>query len=172
MTSLGYKFTENQRKNNSKAQKKRYEDPEERKKTGEAIKAAYTRPEVRENNSKAQKKRFENPEERKKTTTHGYSYHQHYNRWQHMKNRCYNKKCKAYPNYGGRGIFICDAWLAGPVTFCKWADRQHYKPGLELDRRDNNSGYCPENCRFVARSVNQNNKRNNKKINYKKLFFF
>ncbi len=27
-----------------------------------------------------------------------------------MKTRCFNKRNKAYPNYGGRGITVCDRW--------------------------------------------------------------
>lgn len=35
-----------------------------------------------------------------------------------------------------------------------------YKPGLDLDRKDNEKGYSPENCRWVTRSINNRNKRN------------
>jgi hypothetical protein len=39
-----------------------------------------------------------------------------------------------------------------------------YQSGLDLDRRDNNQGYNPENCRWVERKTNSRNKRNNRVI--------
>lgn len=35
-----------------------------------------------------------------------------------------------------------------------------------IDRIDNSRGYCPENCRFVDYVVNNNNKRDNVRIDY------
>ena len=31
--------------------------------------------------------------------------------WSGMKQRCYNINCTNYPNYGARGIVVCDRWL-------------------------------------------------------------
>ena len=33
---------------------------------------------------------------------------------------------------------------------------------MQLDRKDNNKGYSPDNCRFVTPKVNSRNKRNTK----------
>ncbi len=49
-----------------KAQKKRFEDPEERQKSSEKMKKHFENPEAIEIMRKAQKKRFEDPEERQK----------------------------------------------------------------------------------------------------------
>ena len=37
-------------------------------------------------------------------TTHGLTGNIDYNKWWKIKERCYNKNCKAYKNYGARGI--------------------------------------------------------------------
>jgi len=40
-----------------------------------------------------------------------------YNSWRAMRNRCLNPKDKSYPDYGGRGISICDAWAGDYDAF-------------------------------------------------------
>lgn len=75
-----------------------------------------------------------------------------YRTWTNAKTRCYNPKNKKYPRYGARGIRMCDEWLHDFPAFYKWANENGYKPGLQLDRRDNDGNYCPENCRFVTPS--------------------
>lgn len=30
--------------------------------------------------------------------------------WHSLMGRCYNPKHKAYPNYGGKGITVCEEW--------------------------------------------------------------
>jgi len=87
-----------------------------------------------------------------------------YQVWLHIRERCYNENDKSFANYGGRGIFVCDEWRSSYFNFKAWAINNGYKKGLEIDRIENNGGYCPENCRFVTRDVNANNKRNSRKI--------
>lgn len=88
---------------------------------------------------------------------HGYSYHFLYKVWQQMKDRCYNENCYAYKNYGGRGITVCKEWMSAKV-FIEWA-LSLWEKGLQIDRKDNNKDYCPENCRFVTRLENIHNTR-------------
>ena len=76
-----------------------------------------------------------------------------------MKQRCHYPKHDNYPHYGGRGIRVCDEWLASFEAFCEWALKNGYQPGFQLDRIDNEKGYSPDNCRFVTPSANQLNKR-------------
>ena len=59
-------LTEEHKRKLSEAQKKRYENPEERKKTSEKIKVALSNPEIKKKLSEAAKKRFQNPEEKRK----------------------------------------------------------------------------------------------------------
>lgn len=85
-----------------------------------------------------------------------------YGKWDGMKQRCCNTKQKCYKNYGGRGITVCEEWVKSFSKFRDWANVNGYKKGLVLDRRDNNEGYSPENCRFVTQAVNNQNMRTTK----------
>ena len=60
---------------------------------------------------------------------------------------------------GGRGIRVCDEWLASFDAFQQWATQNGYRPSLQLDRIDNERGYTPDNCRFVTPADNARNKR-------------
>ncbi|MCH5261605.1 MAG: hypothetical protein J1F42_01705 [Lachnospiraceae bacterium] len=85
--------------------------------------------------------------------------------WQGMINRCDRPSHKSYCDYGAKGIFVCDEWH-NSKTFIDWALSNGYKEGLEIDRIDTNGSYCPENCRWVDRFENANNKTNNKIISH------
>lgn len=80
--------------------------------------------------------------------------------WQGMHERCEIPTHKSYAYYGGRGIGVCAEWATFP-PFEKWALANGYELGLKLDRRENNEGYSPDNCRFVTHEVNCNNTRAN-----------
>jgi hypothetical protein len=81
-----------------------------------------------------------------------------YRAWDNMMQRCYNPKNNSFKNYGGRGIVVCDLWK-DKTQFFKWAKANGYKNDLEIDRMDNDLGYCPENCRFVTLQINLLNKQ-------------
>lgn len=83
-----------------------------------------------------------------------------YKCWKAIKERCKNKKSKAYKHYGARGIAICGEWLIYE-NFKKWALKNGYKDGLEIDRIDVNGNYDPENCKWSTRMEQCNNKNNN-----------
>ena len=76
-----------------------------------------------------------------------------------MKQRCHYERHEHYAQYGARGIRVCEEWRASFSAFLVWAARNGYRPGLQLDRIDNDQGYSPENCRFVTPSENAHNKR-------------
>lgn len=90
--------------------------------------------------------------------THGRSETRLYEIWISMKQRCGNARNRAYGNYGGRGIYVCEEWLSFPA-FERWAVAAGHEEGLDIDRTDNDGPYSPENCRVVSREINMGNTR-------------
>lgn len=100
---------------------------------------------------------------------HGFYGTKIYKIYYSMKNRCYYHKNISFSNYGARGIKICKEWLNkenGFLNFYNWAIENGYKEGLSIDRIDVNGNYEPNNCRWVTRAFQNNNKRNNIIIKY------
>ena len=106
---------------------------------------------------------FRDEEVRRRATVHGLSHHKCHHAWSSMIARCTNPKHKAYARYGGRGITVCDRWLASFQNF--WNDMgATWREGLTLERLDNNAGYSPTNCAWRGRTAQARNKRNNTEI--------
>lgn len=95
---------------------------------------------------------------RVRATKHGLSYTPEYRAWQQMLRRCTVPTHPSYARYGGRGIVVCERWL---VVENFIADVGKRPEGHELDRRDNDGPYSPENCRWVTRKVNDRNRSSN-----------
>lgn len=80
--------------------------------------------------------------------------------------RCYNPNHIDHHNYGGRGIKVCDRWLASFQNFLEDMGRAPSKKH-SLDRIDVNGNYEPSNCRWATYFQQCNNMRRTKFINYK-----
>jgi hypothetical protein len=103
--------------------------------------------------------------------THGGTHSRLYRLWAGMKRRCYNTNDISYPNYGGRGITVCEEWHDFS-NFRKWANESGYDESaprelFSLDRIDVNENYCSDNCRWVTIDDQKRNKRNTVYIEYK-----
>lgn len=76
--------------------------------------------------------------------------------WVALLQRCENPKNKSYKNYGARGITVCPEWHDYAIFHRDMAPA--YQNGLTIDRKNNDQGYSPENCRWVSNKVNCRNR--------------
>jgi len=95
---------------------------------------------------------------------HGLRWHPSYGTWNGMMQRCHNRKSKSWKNYGGRGIKVCKRWHS-VSNFIE--DMGSKPPGHTLDRKNNDRGYYPSNCRWVSGTSQCNNMRKNVRISYR-----
>lgn len=79
---------------------------------------------------------------------HGLTNTKLYATWENMKHRCNDPNNWMYPNYGGRGIKVCEEWLDSS-TFFEWAFDHGYEEGLSIERINVNRNYEPNNCEWV-----------------------
>ena len=83
--------------------------------------------------------------------------------WLGMMARCYNPNRPAYPDYGGRGILVCDRWHDF-TTFL--ADMGVAPAGMTIERIDNDQSYVPENCKWDTQKMQARNRRSNHLVTF------
>lgn len=78
-----------------------------------------------------------------------------YQIWNGMIQRCTNPRAKAFADYGGRGIRVCERWMESFDSFAD--DVGERPPGTKgrksiwsLDRKDPNGDYEPDNVRWAT----------------------
>ena len=99
---------------------------------------------------------------RERNTTHGCTNEPWYPTYKTMMQRCGHFKGASEGDlhrYRDRGITVCELWQKSPQAFGDWLLSHGWRKGLQIDRIDNNQGYCPENCRVVTQKENDNNRR-------------
>lgn len=89
--------------------------------------------------------------------SHGSTGTRIYRIWQNMRARCNRPSCPQYPDWGGRGIVICDEWNSYPA-FEAWARANGYSDELSIDRINNDGNYEPSNCRWTTAAVQSANR--------------
>jgi len=96
-------------------------------------------------------------------TIHGLHGHSAYGTWKAMMDRCYNPLSKDYPDYGGRGIQVCENWQEVAGFIAGMGEKQK---GQSIDRIDENGDYAPDNCRWTDAKGQGEHKRNNAMVNH------
>lgn len=83
-----------------------------------------------------------------------------YSTWAKIIGRCTNPNDAAFPDYGGRGITVCQEWVGSFQAFF-----DHIGPAPSnrhsIDRIDNEKGYHPGNVRWATAAEQSRNTRRN-----------
>ena len=84
-----------------------------------------------------------------------------YQVWVEMRARCRNPRHSNYFRYGGRGITICSRW-EDYLLFATDMGPRPTEGYWSIERKDNNKGYYPGNCKWATRTDQNRNQRRNK----------
>nr|WP_145545155.1 hypothetical protein [Variovorax boronicumulans] len=89
------------------------------------------------------------------------SRHPLYGIWSGMHGRC---RDLSDPNYGGRGITVCERWSDFETFVADMGLRP--SPAHSIDRADVNGPYSPANCQWATPAEQNMNKRNTLLLNF------
>ena len=95
-------------------------------------------------------------------TEHGLSHLPEHKIWSSMIERCHTPNHRSFPDYGGRGIQVCQQWKVSFTNFLRDMGRRPSRHH-SLDRfPDNDGDYGPSNCRWTIAKHQSRNRRNTK----------
>jgi len=97
-------------------------------------------------------------------TKHGLSTSGPYQSYKELVRRCTSPQHIGWADYGGRGIKVCDEWATFEAFYADMG--LSWKPKLTIERRDVNGPYSKANCYWATMTEQNNNKRNNVKIEH------
>lgn len=92
--------------------------------------------------------------------THGLSNTPEHNSWAGMLQRCTNPNLEKFSRYGARGITVCRRWRKFENFIKDMGQRP--SPNHSLDRKNNNRGYFPANCRWATPKQQARNSAKNR----------
>lgn len=104
-----------------------------------------------------------------------------YTLWAAMKARCYYKRGKNYPRYGGRGIKVCEEWKEDYLAFSTYVRKLPNAPSKKvldcrdnslscdrsIDRINNDKDYQPGNIKWSTLIEQNNNQSKTVMITFK-----
>ena len=98
--------------------------------------------------------------------THGKSRSTEYGIWAGMITRCCNPNSTEFHRYGKRGIDVCQEWRMSFEAFYRDIGPRP-SPQHSLERKNNELGYSPDNCKWSMPMEQANNRRSNRLIEYR-----
>lgn len=96
-------------------------------------------------------------------TVHGMSDSTEYRIWVDMRRRCTDSTRPGFKSYGGRGIAVCERW---GNSFAAFYEDMGPRPSsaYSVERKNNNLGYSPDNCKWATSHEQLRNTRRNRRL--------
>lgn len=89
-----------------------------------------------------------------------------YKAWISMKRRCFEPRYKGFQYWGGRGITVCEEWIADFFAFLAHIGAIPSPERCTVDRIDNDGHYEPGNVRWATKKEQQRNKARAHRLEY------